>query len=162
YGTSQREGTFSQLTLSPNETVVKSRERKINGIKAECPQIASDNKHTREVCIDPVSNTLIRTEPFQDKDIVAVGSKAFPRFLSWVKDGKSLAEVHTRELQPADHLPAAMFDPPQGSITRPGCMNPETWRRLSYVSPKYPPADRIARAQGEVTIYVLIDSNGVP
>ena len=81
YGSSPREGMFSHLELRPNETVKKTHERNVNGIKAECIEVVNEEKHTIEFCIDASSGTLIRQGPFRDKEYRSDRTKVIPTFL---------------------------------------------------------------------------------
>src|SRR2546425_4899545 len=52
YGTA---GTFGSMIFpapQPDETIKKVKDRKVNSIKVECAEIADQDKHTREVCVD--------------------------------------------------------------------------------------------------------------
>ncbi len=144
-----------------NETIKKIHERTIDGAKAECVEILTAEKHTREVCIAETIGTLIR-QNFRDKDLMPIGSKVFPRSLSLTEDGKSVASVQVTELKTDVQFPASVFDPPPGAISRPGCMNPNPSQVSHRVEPHYPEEDKYAHRQGTVAIYGIIDKSGVP
>lgn len=81
----------------------------MNGTKVKCAEIADQDKHTREVCVDASTGTLVREGAFLDKDMMPVGPKLFPRFLSYVQGGKPLAEVQVTELKTTEQFPSAAF-----------------------------------------------------
>ena len=91
-----------------------------------------------------------------------IGTKLFPRFLSYVENGKPLAEVQVTELKTTEQLPASAFEPPVGAVSKPGCMRPSTGLLVKKVTPSYPASEKQARVQGTVTMYGLIGADGVP
>ncbi len=151
---------FARSTQPRRNHSKKIHDQKINGSKATCVEIAGHN--TREVCVDKVTGALVRRTPYLDRETVAVAGKLFPRFLSYVEQGKPLVEVQVTELKTPELLPSSVFEPPSGAVSKPGCMHPSLGRLINKVTPKYPEAERQKYAEGTVAIYVLIAKDGVP
>ena len=166
YGTGgSPRSTFVRMGPLPHETVKKIRDRNEKGLRLSCVEIESalnGYKMTREVCVDQSSGTLVRQGQFLDRNSMPVGTKTFPTFLSYVEDGKSLVEVQITELKIPEPWPPSTFDPPQGATSRSGCMNPSPAYLLNQTPPKYPDQERASHAEGKVSIYALIGSDGVP
>jgi len=162
YGTGSAYGSFNHIAPGPKESVKKVRSRTIGGRKANCAEIANEQKHTREVCIDATTGLVLRQDPFTDSEIAPVGTKLFPRNLSYAESGKTLVEVQVTELKATEPLPSSIFDPPQGAIETPGCMNPNPPRLTHRIAPRFPEPERQARAEGTVRIYARIAKDGVP
>ena len=156
-------GSSFDESLRPQESVKKVREEKIHGAKADCVEVDTGQPSTREVCISQATGTLIREKAlFVDKDLVEVGSKVFPRSLSFVENGRPLVEVHINEIRTGEPISRNSFDPPAGAVSASGCMNPVPGRVISRVQPRYPEEDKRDRRQGTVAIYTVIDTAGVP
>src|ERR1700693_3633531 len=116
------------------EVIKEVRDRKMSSVKVECVEIASQNKHTRDVCVDASTGALVRPSPFLDRELMPVGTKLFPRFLSYVENGKPLDEVQVTELKITEQLPSSAFEPPVGAASKPGCINPNPVRLIKKVS----------------------------
>jgi hypothetical protein len=114
----------ADLAPGPKEVIKQVHELNVNGVEAECVEIADQDKSTREVCIDASTGGLIRQQPFVDREMRPVGTKLFPSFLSLVANGKPLAEVEVTELKTTDPAPSSAFELPVGAVSKPGCMNP--------------------------------------
>ena len=162
YGTAGTFGSMISPAPQPDETIKKVKDRKVNSIKVECAEIADQDKRTREVCVDSSTGTLVRQGSFVDRETMPVGTKFFPRFLSYVQDGKPLAEIQVTELKPTEQFPSSAFVPPPGSLSRPGCMNPSPPRLVHKVPPQYPELERQSHVEGTVAIYALIGADGKP
>lgn len=154
--------SFFHLTPGPDETIKKIHDQKINGSKAACVEIADRENHTRNVCVDESTGVLIRQRPFLDKETIAIAGKLFPRFLSYVEDGKSVVEIQVTELKTTEQLPSSAFEPPSGAVAKAGCMNPSPGRLVKRVTPQYPEPERQSHMEGTVAIYALIAGDGVP
>jgi TonB family protein len=157
--------TFVNMEPAPNETVKKVQDRNEKGRKLSCVEMESvveGLKSPREVCVDASKGTLVRRVQFLDGDPMPVGTKMFPRFLSYVEDGKPLVEVQIIELNTSEPAPLSTFEPPQGATSRSGCMNPIPPYLLRQPQPKYPLQERAARTEGKVSISTLIGSDGMP
>jgi TonB family protein len=152
---------FFNLGPHGNEKIKKIRDQKIAGEKATCIEIETEMNYSREVCVDQATGTVRRDKTITDSDLIPVGPKLFPRVMAIRKD-TPLAEVHITELKTGDPLPPSLFEPPVGAISRPGCMNPLPARKISNVNPQYPDQDKIARSQGTVGLYALINTAGTP
>jgi TonB family protein len=148
------------LLPSPNEKVKGIERRLGNGVKIDCVEIAGYGNFIREVCVNPSSGVVVRPAPFADRDLMPIGAKMFPRYLSQVDHGQTLAEVNVTELKVADSFPASAFDPPAGAVSKPGCTLPVTGRLVKKANPEYPPQERMARHEGAVTIYAVIGEDG--
>jgi TonB family protein len=162
YDTAGTYGSMIPLAPRSDETIKKVKDRKVNGTKVKCAEIADQEKHTREVCVDSATGTVVRQESLLDREVMPVGTKFFPRFLSYVQDGKPLAEVQVTELKTTQQFPSSAFAPPAGSLSRPGCMNPSPARLVHKVRPRYPEEERQSRAEGTVAVYALIGADGQP
>jgi len=162
YGTAGNSVSMMSLTPRSDETIKRVKDRKVNGTKVKCAEIADQDKHTREVCVDASTGTLVREGAFLDKDMMPVGPKLFPRFRSYVQGGKPLAEVQVTELKTTEQFPSAAFVPPAGSLSRPGCMNPSPFRLVHKVSPQYPEEERRSHVEGTVAVYTWIGVDGKP
>ena len=86
-------GYGRRTALGPKDTVKQVHDRNVNGVKVKCVLISHQENHNREVCLDASTGALVRQTPFLDRELTIVGAKIFPRFLSYVENGKSLAEV---------------------------------------------------------------------
>ena len=155
-----RFGSFVHLTPGPDETVKKIHSRKTNGVKTDCVEIATRDNRTSEKCLDTSTGALVRQNPFLDREFIPVGAKLFPRFLSYVEEGKPVAEVHITDLRTTDPLPAVSFEPPPGAISKPGCMSPDPPHLVKKVQPKYPERERQSHLEGTVAIYTTIGKDG--
>ena len=162
YGTVGISGSMIPLAPRSDETIKKVKDRKVNGTKVECAEIEDQDKRTREVCVDSSKGTLVRQGSFLDREMMPVGTKFFPRFLSYVEDGKPVAEIQVTELKPTEQFPSSAFAPPAGSLSRPGCMNPRPSRLVHKVQPLYPELERQRHVQGTIAIYALIGADGRP
>ena len=85
-------GYGRRTALGPKDTVKQVHDRNMNGVKVKCVLISHQENHNREVCLDASTGALVRQTPFLDRELTIVGAKLFPRFLSYVENGKSLAE----------------------------------------------------------------------
>jgi len=159
YGSGIRQ-SFIHVALGPDETVKKIQDRKINGSKADCVEVSDHDNHTREVCVDGSTGALVRRDPFLDRELMPIGAKLFPRFLSYVENGKPLAEIQVTELKATDQLPPSAFELPPGAVSRPGCMNPNPPHLVKRVMPRYPEQERQSHVEGTVAIDALIGKGG--
>lgn len=91
-----------------------------------------------------------------------IGTKLFPRFLSYVEGKKALAEVHVTELAPTKQIPSSAFEPPVGAVSKPGCWNPNPGRVVRRVNPSYPAFERGSHPEGTVAVYLVIGTDGLP
>src|SRR5439155_25663852 len=130
--------------------------------KAACVEIDNHENHTWEVCVEETTGAVVRHLPFQDREKIAVAGKLFPRFLSYLEEGKPVVEIQVTELKTTEPLPASAFEPPSGAVSKPGCMNPIPSRLINRVMPKYPEVERQSYREGTVKIYALIAKDGVP
>jgi TonB family protein len=153
-----------RLAPGPKETLKQVHDRNVNGVKVGCAEIAEQQYHTtmREVCVDLSTGELVRRPPFLDREVMPIGTKLFPRFLSRIENGKPLAEAQVTELKTTEQLPSSTFEPPVGAVSKPGCMHPDTGLLVKKVTPSYPESERISRVEGTVTMYALIATDGVP
>jgi len=160
---SQLQGLMSygrRLLPGPKETILRVHGHKINGIKVDCVEIADPEHNSREICVDLSTNALVRESPFVDRDLAAVGSKLFPRSLTYVEHGKSIVLAEVTELKTTDAFPSSAFDPPPGALSKPGCINPDRGWVDRKVPPIYPPQERMAHREGTVSVYAVIGSDG--
>jgi hypothetical protein len=114
YGAGGSPSTFVRMGPSTNETIKKIHDRSENGQRLSCVEIESvlDRYNVkRDVCVDQSSGTLIR-QGYIDKTWMPIGDKSFPRFLSYVEDGKPLVEVQVTELKTTERWPPSTFGLP--------------------------------------------------
>jgi|SRR6266853_5783728 len=78
---------LKRSTNFSKEKIKKIRQRKKNGSQMKCAEVANPEKHSREVCVDDASGAVVRQQPWEDKDFKPIGTKLFPRFLSYVENG---------------------------------------------------------------------------
>jgi len=158
--------TFVRMGPTPNETVKKVHDRNERGLKLSCVEIEAaflDRlKATRDVCVDQSTGTLVRQGSFVDGSPEPIGAKMFPRSLSYVEDGRPLVEIQITEIQASQPFQESTFEPPAGSISKPGCMNPVPAYILKQIPPKYPDQERASRTEGKVLMYALLGADGVP
>jgi hypothetical protein len=149
--------------LSPADSVKKVRERKEHGVQLTCFEfVSSEAKPMSDICVDDKTNTVARSF-FVDKDLQVVGGeKLYPRRLSFVEAGKTLASASITELSTPGHFPPNFFTPPSGVAPRDGCMNPSRPRAIKTISPEYPPNAIQERASGRVAFDSWIGIDGVP
>ena len=88
--------------------------------------------------------------------------KVISSFLSYVENGKPLAEVQVTELKTTEQLPSSAFEPPVGAVSHPGCMAVSTGLLIKKVLPSYPVLEKQSGAQGTVKMSALIGTDGVP
>jgi TonB family protein len=165
YGsTASSRSTFIRMGPQPAEKVKKIHGRNENGLKLQCVELDSvvdGLGQTREVCVDPATGTLVRKGAFLDRELSSIDSKMFPHYLSFMENGKAVAEVQITELKTTDQFPPATFDPPEGAISQPGCMNPTSPQLVKQARPIYPPEERSSRVEGKVEMYAVVGSDGV-
>jgi hypothetical protein len=152
--------SFIHAAPGPKETVKQVHDRKVNGLKVECAEIADQESGTREVCVDVSTGALVRQHPYLDRDVTPISTKLFPRFLSYIENGKSVAEVQVTELKTTEGLPSSAFEPPVGAVSKLGCMNPTPARLVHRGNPQYPEQERQSHAQGTVAMYAMIAKDG--
>jgi len=146
----------ARLLPEPGQQVKRAHDRTIRGTKAECFDIRGMN----QVCIDPLSGTWLREGFFEDRDIVAIGNKFFPRSLHYVENGKTLVNALVTEMITPAEFPAAAFAQPEGAESKAGCMNPKPGRVVKKVPPQYPEGERQRRVEGTVSMYARIAADG--
>ena len=158
FGTSW--SSFAGLDPRPDEKVNKIHNRKINGAKTDCVEIEDREKHVREVCVDQTAGVIVRDHSLGNEEILPVGTKLFPRVLSFAEEGLPSARIQITELKTPEGIPPSAFEPPSGAVSRLGCMNPSPTSLQKRVLPRYPDAARQAHAQGTVAIYAVIGKDG--
>ena len=147
------------LTLRSDEEIKRVRNRKVNGIAARCVEIVG-KVYPREICVDASTGAMARDVPFADKEFAPIGTKIFPRFLSYTQEGKTVAQAELTELNATDPLPPSAFAVPAGAVSHPSCLNPAMGRLINRVSPAYPDSAKRAHVQGTVYIYAAIGNDG--
>ena len=147
------------LALRSDEGIKQVRTRKVNGIEARCVEI-TNKLNAREICVDASTGAMIREKPFIDKEFSALGAKVFPHILSYVEEGKTVAEAEVTELKTAERLPPSAFEVPAGAVSKPSCLNPKTGLLIKKHNPFYPELERRRYVQGTVAIYAVIGVDG--
>jgi len=171
--------SFVRMGPLPVEKIRNVRDRTVKGVRLSCVKIEWEKgniKSSRQVCANSSTGIPIRVEPYHEETWVPVGAKIFPRSLSYVENGKSLVEIQITEFEISSTFPPSTFEPPDGSTSRPGCMNPIPAYRLDmpqithieiqHVDRQNLPVNGIPPLRphlgGEVAIYASIGTNGVP
>lgn len=155
-------GSLVRLSLPPDVKVKKTHGRTIHGEALTCTEIADEQESSSEVCVSDRSGTLVRGTTYLDKDLQPAGTKLFPRSLSFLDNGTTVASVVVTDFETPVQIPAEVFKAPEGAQGSPGCMNPEPFQLLKRRTPEYPESARRLRTQGIVAIDVSIGSDGVP
>ncbi len=157
-------GSLVQLPFGWKDKAKKIRQNGEHGDARTCLEYENDLKRSLEICVDENSGVLYRDPAsYQEKDVQPVGNeKAYPRSLSFIEDGKAVANVSITELVSPAHFPANTFDTPAGISARPGCMNPVSPRLVKKVSPEYPQSALHRRIQGLFAVDAIIGLDGVP
>ena len=154
---------FFSLGPQAKERPKRIHDQKIAGKKSTCIEIQTAMTYAREVCIDQTTGLINRAHGgITDSEPIPLGTKVFPSSIVYRQENRVLVEVHVTELKTGEHFQAAAFDPPAGTTSRPGCMNPVPPRKNRNADPHYPEQDKLARNQGRVGLYAKIDSAGVP
>ena len=86
----------------------------------------------------------------------------FPRFLSYLDNGKAVAEVEISDLRTPVQWLSSVFDPPQDAVSQPGCMNPSPFHLLNRIPPHYPEQERQSHVEGSVAMDATIGKDGTP
>lgn len=154
--------SFFTQTPQAHENVQSIREKKVSGEQADCVEITTELKYSREVCIDRITGLINRGERLVETEFSTVNGKQFPRSIALQANRKPLLNLHVTDLTSPGRLQPSLFDPPQGSVSREGCMNPVPPRKIEDTMPSYPYEDKIAQNQGMVAYYAIIDEKGVP
>jgi TonB family protein len=149
-----REGVFRS-----DEKIKDVKDRKVNGLDARCVELAGEAS-SRQICIDVSTGVIVREAPFVDKEFAPIGTKIFPRYLSYVEHGNTLAEAEITEFKLTDPASPSAFEIPAGAKSQPSCLSPTPGRLIKRVSPIYPPLARQSRQQGTVYMYALIGTDG--
>jgi hypothetical protein len=171
--------SFVHMDLLPVEKIKAVRDRKIKGVKLSCVEIEWEKARSgsgREVCVNSSSGIPVRAEPYREETWMPVGGKMFPRDLSYVENGKPVVTIQITEFKLSTTFPPTGFEPPDGSNSRPGCMNPIPAYSLSrpqlthievlHVDRENSPTNELPalppRLGGQVLVYSLIGTDGVP
>lgn len=154
--------SFVQLGLTANDRIQKLHSRKARGDQLTCVETENELKAKSEICINDSTGTLFRGASYEDGDFQPVGTKIFPRFLSFVDKGETVAKVKVNEFITSDQFPPNAFVPPVGILGEPGCMNPTPYRQIKNVVAEYPPEARHQQLQGTVLLDVFIGKDGIP
>jgi len=117
-------GYGRRTALGPKDTVKQVYDRNVNGVKVKCVLISHQENHNRVVCLDASTGALVRQTPFLDREVTIVGAKLFPRFLSYVENGKSRAEVVGDRTQDNRTVAAIRLRAANRSGFKPGLLKP--------------------------------------
>jgi TonB family protein len=156
-------GSLVQSSLTQKDKIKKMRERKEHGEMQTCIEYENETKRSSELCVNQNTNTLARGSFYVDRNIQPVGGgKVYPRFLSFVENGKTLADASVTEFTTSDQFPPNSFTPPAGISPQAGCMNPVPFRLIKRLVPQYPESAREQHIQGLVALDAWIGLDGVP
>lgn len=162
YGSISGNGAFAFLRPGPRESMKKPSVRNKDGRKLKCVEIvrsSGDAEYKREICIDAATGDFVR-QGFADKDMMTFGGKFFPRYLSFVENGKLLVVVQVTEVSVPGSFSVDAFDIPPGAMPHSGCMNPFPPTILKQERPQYPEAERLSRTSGTVHVYSVVGTDG--
>ncbi len=138
------------------------RDEKVAGKETTCVEIARGSREKREVCANVDTGLLDRTkEGYTDSGPLPVGSKLFPRSMSLVKGGVSVVKVEITDLDTTQSA-ISLFEPPAGAVSKRGCMQPVPGHKVKDSVPNYPTEERLAKHEGTVEVFVVIDKSGIP
>jgi len=147
------------LTLRPDEGIKQVRTRKVSGMEARCAEITG-KLNARQICVDASTGAVVRDHPFIDKEFASLGAKIFPHILSYIEEGKTVAQAEVTELKTTERFPSSAFEVPAGAVAKPSCLSPTMGRLIQKVSPSYPESERHGHVQGTVAIYAVIGTDG--
>lgn len=154
--------SFVQLPLTSQDVIKKLHSRKQRGDKQTCVEVENEMKLSFDICISDSTARLVRNSSYEDSDFQPIGTKVFPRSLSFSENGKTLAKLNITELVTPVQFPADAFNPLPGVSPRKGCMNPVPSRAIKRTPPRYPDSARKRFVQGTVYVEAWIGSDGVP
>jgi TonB family protein len=151
-----------QPALGPKDTIKKENVRKDHGEKLTCFEIDHGNNLSSDVCVNDASGTLVRSSQFSDDGFQPVGTKTFPRGITFRLENRAVARITVTKLaSPAQFTPDA-FTPPAGVTPQAGCMNPLAPHAVDKPAPHYPESARQQHREGTVAFEVSIGKDGVP
>ena len=154
--------SFVQLGLTPKDRVKKLHFRKQHGDRLTCVETEDEQKSSWEVCVNDSTGTLFRGASYEDRDFRPVSGKVFPRFLSFLENGKTVVKVNVNDLIAPAEFPLNSFTPLVTVSAEAGCMNPMPYRRVKSLAPQYPQDARQQRIEGTVVVDVWIGTDGFP
>jgi hypothetical protein len=162
WGTSS--SSLVQSDLSAKDKVKKIHQRKQHGETQTCIEYEDELKRSLETCVDESTNTVSRTSlSFADRDVQPVGGgKLYPRFLSFVEFGKTLATASVTEFTTPAQFSPNSFTPLAGVSPKAGCMNPTPPRLVQRLVPQYPDSAKRDYVQGTVAVDAWIGVDGIP
>ena len=156
-------GSLVQSGLAPTDKVKKIRQRKEHGEAQTCVEYEDEVKRSLDICVSEATNTLVRSASYLDKDIQPAGSgKVYPRLLSSIEAGKTVARVNITDFTTPAQFPPDSFNPPAGVSPQAGCMNPTAPKLIKKISPQYPDIALRIRIEGTVAVDARIGTDGIP
>ena len=171
--------SFVRMDPLPTEQINNIHDRTIKGVKLFCVEIESEKGgggSGRAVCINSSSGMPVRGEPYREESWEPVGTKMFPSHLSYIENGKYLVDIEITGFKIPRTFPPSTFEPPVGSTSRRGCMNPVpvyslnspqlTHIEFQHVDRTNMPINELPasrpRLGGQALIYSVIGTDGVP
>lgn len=149
--------------LTPKDIITKKRERKEFGERSTCLEIHHYLGYQSELCVRDDNGAIVRETSYEaDKDFQPIGSKIFPRVLTFKREDQSLAKVTVTELIANPQFSPDSFSAPAGLSPQQGCMNPQVARLIKKQPPSYPDRARSMYVQGTVSIQTAIGIDGIP
>ena len=155
-------GSLVRLGLTPDMNVKKTHGRTDHGEALTCTQIEDEEKFSAEICVCNRTGIVVRGSTYLDKDLQPAGTKVFPRSLSVLDDGKTVASVSVTDFTTPAQIPADAFKVSAGTPATAGCMNPEPFQLIKRRNPEYPQSARMQHVEGTVAIDASIGTDGVP
>ena len=146
-----------QTPIRSGDTVKHVRQRKEHGEKLTCFEIEGQEKFPHVTCVNDTTETIVRDPSWNlDENLQPVGEKVFPRSLSALRLGKTIAKVNIGEIKTPVQFPPSAFTPSAGFASRPGCMNPLPPTAVKKQAPQYPETARMGHYQG--TVFLMCGS----
>jgi TonB family protein len=156
----------AHLRNSPEETLGKTRNRKIDGASLSCVEVRSrkTNALLRELCIDSSTGLLSRVE-FSDPMSTVVdyshfssaSGKTYPMHMQMRREHGFSMEI---SVFPLEKVSTELPTWPENAEFWEGCEDSVPAELISKVSVQYPQEARAARQQGTVSLYVVIEKDG--
>lgn len=165
-------GSRDSLTLTPTEKAKKVWKRKQGAVEEQCTGVQGPGHGERNLCFDVSSGALIRIEypkehgafeisRTEHADFREVGGKLIPTESYAFKGKQPILGVKVSSIgQITENLPS--LKPGPGAQPWPVCEIVTPAKLINRFAPDYPKTVRDRREQGQVTLYVVIGTDGSP
>jgi len=146
---------------------VKLYQGKIKKAKSDCVTLKSkENLYTPDYCFDPgkgmlVSEGPVNNELFELSEFTPFFGKLFPGNIRINEDPALPVTFIVDSISPLGSTDPTDFQPAPSATTWPSCDDPDTLPKPRHsILPVYPVSEKLARTDGAVLIYVVIDTDG--